>query len=71
MNRVRCPKCASLRISGDQVRFKCKNCGFIHYSKIKTILKPSVEIAKYGIVFRENLEALVVAKSKYKSVVYK
>ena len=86
MNRLRCPKCASLRISGDQVRFKCKACGFIHDSKIRVVLKPVKEIAKNGMVFRENLEALVVKKRRgkfenplknslkkpeYKTVIYK
>ena len=85
MNRIRCPKCASLRISGDQVRFKCKACGFIHDSKIRVVLKPVKEISKNGLVFNKNLDVLVVKrrgnfenplkntfeKSKYKTVVYK
>ena len=70
-SQLRCPACDSMRVSGTQVRFKCKACGFIHDSRIKIVFKSSRKIAKDGMIFRENLEALVLEKPKYRSVIYK
>ena len=31
--RIKCPKCNSLKIMGNRMKFKCKNCGFTHDTK--------------------------------------
>ncbi len=37
-SRLRCPSCASYRITGNRFRFKCKVCGFVH-DLVKKVVK--------------------------------
>lgn len=62
MNRVRCPACGSLRISGDQFCFKCNACGFVHDARPRVLVKPVLDIESNGLVFKPNLGVLVIKK---------
>lgn len=61
VGNFRCPNCNSLRIDGNRKRFVCKACGFVHNPFFKLKLKEEV---RNGMVFRENLECLVVVKNE-------